>query len=225
MLSRILYARETPEGLRRLRETVASAIDGMIGELCRQAGIARDRVYELTVSGNTTMQQLLCEVDPSPLGEVPFVPTGGRGLTCMAAELGINVHPRAGAYVMPVIGGFVGGDTVAGILATGLRVAWRVGQTPPPLPFKDKQNPQAWPMLKRPRFWSTSARTARSCFLPTGSSWPHRPPRDRRSRAPGFPAECEAARSDRKDRGRGRPLADQRDRQRPADGPMRLGLD
>ena len=120
VLSRILYARETPEGLRQLHETVAAAIDEMVGELCRQAGVARDRIYELTVSGNTTMQQLLCQVDTSPLGEVPFVPAGGRGLPCTAAELGIHIHPRGAAYVMPVIGGFVGGDTVAGILATGL---------------------------------------------------------------------------------------------------------
>jgi uncharacterized 2Fe-2S/4Fe-4S cluster protein (DUF4445 family) len=120
VLSRILYAREKPDGLRQLHETVASAIDEMIGELCRQAGIARDRVYELTVSGNTTMQQLLCRLDTSPLGEVPFVPAGGCGLPCAAAELSIHIHPRGAAYVMPVIGGFVGGDTVAGILATGL---------------------------------------------------------------------------------------------------------
>jgi uncharacterized 2Fe-2S/4Fe-4S cluster protein (DUF4445 family) len=120
VLSRILYARQTPDGLRQLHETVASAIDEMIGELCRQAGIARDRIYELTVSGNTTMQQLLCEVDTSSLGEVPFVPAGGRGLPCLARELDVNIHPRGAAYVMPVIGGFVGGDTVAGILATAL---------------------------------------------------------------------------------------------------------
>jgi uncharacterized 2Fe-2S/4Fe-4S cluster protein (DUF4445 family) len=120
VLSRILYAREAPNGLGQLRETVASAIDEMIGELCRQAGVARDRIYALTVSGNTTMQQLLCGVDPRPLGEVPFVPTGGRGLSCVVGELGMHIHPRGDAYVMPVIGGFVGGDTVAGILATGL---------------------------------------------------------------------------------------------------------
>ena len=132
VLSRILYARESPEGLRQLHEAVASAINEMIGELCRQAGIARDRVYELTVSGNTTMQQLLCQVDTSPLGEVPFVPAGGRGLPCAAAELGIHIHPRGAAYVMPVIGGFVGGDTVAGIVATGMRVLDRRGSRPHP---------------------------------------------------------------------------------------------
>ena len=120
VLSRILHAREKPDGLARLQEAVVSAVDEMIGELCLQAGVPRQRVYELAVAGNTTMQQLLCGVDPGPLGEVPFVPTGGRGVSCPAAELGLHIHPRGGVYVMPAIGGFVGGDTVAGVLATGL---------------------------------------------------------------------------------------------------------
>jgi uncharacterized 2Fe-2S/4Fe-4S cluster protein (DUF4445 family) len=120
VLSRILHARDNADGLRRLHEAITTAVDDMIGELCRQAGVARDRIYELAVSGNTTMQQLFCGVDPSPLGEVPFVPAGGRGLACAAEQLGIHIHPRGNAYVMPIIGGFVGGDTVAGILATRL---------------------------------------------------------------------------------------------------------
>jgi uncharacterized 2Fe-2S/4Fe-4S cluster protein (DUF4445 family) len=120
VLSRILHVRQTPDGLRQLHAAITLAVDEMLGELCRQAGIPRERIYELTFAGNTTMQQLLCGVDPSWLGEVPFVPAGGRGLVFRAAELGLHIHPRGIACVLPVIGSFVGGDTVAGILATGL---------------------------------------------------------------------------------------------------------
>jgi uncharacterized 2Fe-2S/4Fe-4S cluster protein (DUF4445 family) len=120
VLSRILHVRQIPDGLRQLHEAIVLAVDEMLGELCRQAGIPRERIYELTFAGNTTMQQLLCGVDPSWLGEVPFVPAGGRGLVFRAAELGLHIHPRGIACVLPVIGSFVGGDTVAGILATGL---------------------------------------------------------------------------------------------------------
>ena len=120
VLSRILHARQDPDGLRQLHETIVTAVNEMIGELCRQAGITAARIYEMAVSGNTTMQQIFCGVDPSPLGEVPFVPAAGRGLACPAAELGIDIHPRGNVYVMPIIGGFVGGDTVAGIVASGL---------------------------------------------------------------------------------------------------------
>ena len=123
VLSRILHVRERTDGLSELHRAIVTAIDEMIGELCQQAGAARHRVYEFAAAGNTTMQQVFCGVDPSPLGETPFVPTAGPGLACLARELGLHIHPRGGAYVMPVIGGFVGGDTVAGILATGLAEA------------------------------------------------------------------------------------------------------
>ena len=120
VLSRILYADENADGLAKLHETIITAIDDMVGELVEQAGICRERIYHMTFSGNTTMQQLLCRVDPSPLGKVPFVPAAGSGLLLPASQLRLHVHPRAIVGVLPVIGGFVGGDTVAGILATGL---------------------------------------------------------------------------------------------------------
>ena len=55
----------------------------MIGDLCDATGIARRQVYNVTLAGNTTMQQLFCGIDPSPLGEVPFVPAvqTGAGLS------------------------------------------------------------------------------------------------------------------------------------------------
>jgi uncharacterized 2Fe-2S/4Fe-4S cluster protein (DUF4445 family) len=99
---------------------VVEAVDEMIGQLVDEAGIARERIYETTFSGNTTMQHLLCRIDPHYLGEVPFVPATSGHISVQAVRLGINIHPRGRAYVLPTIGGFVGGDTVAGLLATGL---------------------------------------------------------------------------------------------------------
>jgi uncharacterized 2Fe-2S/4Fe-4S cluster protein (DUF4445 family) len=120
VLSRIMHAGSRADGLGELQRAVAAALDEMIGELCREAGTARQGVYTATISGNTTMQQLLCGIDPDALGKVPFVPAVGRGLLPRAEQIGLHIHPRARAYVLPVIGGFVGGDTVAGILATDL---------------------------------------------------------------------------------------------------------
>ncbi|MBN2475796.1 MAG: DUF4445 domain-containing protein [Pirellulales bacterium] len=120
VLSRILFARQEEHALGLLHATIVTAVNEMIRELADRTGIDRLRIYQITLSGNTTMQQLLCRVDPSSLGEVPFVPAVGRGLALQASELGLEIHPRALVRVMPVIGGFVGGDTVSGILATGL---------------------------------------------------------------------------------------------------------
>ena len=120
VISRILFARENPQGLQILHETIARAVDEMIGELCSQTGIKRDEISVLTFSGNTTMQHLLCRVDTSSLGTMPFTPASRFGTSYSAGELGLHIHPDGRAYVFPIIGGFVGGDTVAGILATNL---------------------------------------------------------------------------------------------------------
>ena len=37
-----------------------------------------------------------------------------------ALDFGVDVHPRAPAFVFPSLGAYVGGDIVAGMLATGL---------------------------------------------------------------------------------------------------------
>jgi uncharacterized 2Fe-2S/4Fe-4S cluster protein (DUF4445 family) len=66
------------------------------------------------------MQQILCGIDPSPLGELPFTPAFRDALETRASDLHLHVHPCAKVYVFPQIGGFVGGDTVAGIVATRL---------------------------------------------------------------------------------------------------------
>jgi len=120
VLTRIQFARDDPQGLPELRQAITQAVDEMIGELTDEAGTGREQIYEATFSGNTTMLELLCGIDPRYLGEVPFVPAAGNRLLVPASELALGIHPRGRAYVLPVIGGFVGGDTVAGILATGL---------------------------------------------------------------------------------------------------------
>lgn len=120
VLSRILHARECPECLAELCNGTVSTVNEMIRELSGQAGVREEHIYEVVFSGNTTMQQLLCGIDPSALGEVPFAPASSSGLLVKAAELGLHIHHSGTAYIFPIIAGFVGGDTVAGILATAL---------------------------------------------------------------------------------------------------------
>ena len=120
VLSRIQRAGVGQTALDELRDAVVGSVGQMIDAMCSDAGVDRATIYEVVFAGNTTMEHLLCGVDPSPLGQLPFVPATARGLDLSAAELGVDIHPGGRAYVFPVIGGFVGGDTVAGLLGTGL---------------------------------------------------------------------------------------------------------
>jgi len=118
VLSRIQHSTSCPNCLEDLRQAVAGQIGEMIRTLCEEAGVHVQFIYEITFAGNTTMQHLLCGVDPSPLGTVPFAPAYGRGMLLSARDMGVPINPHGMSYVFPIIGGFVGGDTVAGMLAT-----------------------------------------------------------------------------------------------------------
>lgn len=120
VLSRIAHASSGPDALEELRLIIIDEIDALVGALCQESSVERHHIYEVVFAGNTTMEHLLCGIDPRTLGQVPFVPVFSRGLTFEARELGITIHPRGRAYVFPVIGGFVGGDTVACMLSTQL---------------------------------------------------------------------------------------------------------
>lgn len=120
VLTRICFARDNHSGLSQMQQIVIDTISDMITELVESQGVSRERIYEVFVSGNTTMQQIFMGLDVRSLGEAPFVTVTTESLSVNAARLGLNVHPHATVSTMPVIGGFVGGDTVSGILATGM---------------------------------------------------------------------------------------------------------
>jgi uncharacterized 2Fe-2S/4Fe-4S cluster protein (DUF4445 family) len=74
-------------------------------------------IDDLVVVGNTTMQHIFAGIDPGSLGRTPFLPVVDDALILPAHQLGFSFSPGAQVYVMPVIAGFAGGDTVACALA------------------------------------------------------------------------------------------------------------
>lgn len=118
VLSRIKKCREEDDGLEQLHSAILKAVNTLVGEAAQKAGVDKHDIRKVVFAGNTTMQQILCAVDPSPLGELPFAPAFRSALRTSAADLGIDVWDKAATLVFPQIGGFVGGDTVAGIIAT-----------------------------------------------------------------------------------------------------------
>ncbi len=120
VISRILRVRQNAADLTVLQTAVRDTVNGLIRTLVRKAGIAARDIVDVVAAGNTAMQQLFCGYDPSALGELPFVPVFERGHALPAAEIGLKTHPEAEVFVFPQIGGFVGGDTVAAMLATRL---------------------------------------------------------------------------------------------------------
>jgi len=120
VIARISKVRENHGALAELQHVVIKAINGMIQTLTEKAAVPVRQIYEITVAGNSTMQQILCGLDPSALGEVPFVQVFDAPLRVPTATLGISANSGGEVFVFPQVGGFVGGDTVAGVLAAAM---------------------------------------------------------------------------------------------------------
>ncbi len=120
VIARIARIREKQGALAELQQSIVGALNNLLHALTEKAGMAADRIYEMVVAGNATMQQTLCGLDSSALGEVPFAQVTDQPLMLPVSRLGLSIHPGAEVFMFPQIGGFVGGDTVSGMLATGM---------------------------------------------------------------------------------------------------------
>jgi uncharacterized 2Fe-2S/4Fe-4S cluster protein (DUF4445 family) len=120
VITRISATMLDPAALARLTDAAHETLATLAREVCAEAGVDLRQVYEIALAGNATMTQLALGIDPEPLGVAPFV-TATRTLPrVLAADLGVPVHPGAPAYTFPALGAYVGGDIVAGMLASGM---------------------------------------------------------------------------------------------------------
>ena len=120
VVARIEYCGRQKDGLKRLHDLLAGAINEITAETCRRAHVKPSAIYELCAVGNTTMNHLLLALPVDTIARAPFVPASAAARWTLARGLGLRAHPRSRLYAAPLIGGFVGADTVAVILATGM---------------------------------------------------------------------------------------------------------
>jgi uncharacterized 2Fe-2S/4Fe-4S cluster protein (DUF4445 family) len=119
VLSRIRVGAERT-GLLRLQSLLVDALNALIRETTKSAGVAAESIYEICLAGNTCMLHLAVGASPDSLGRTPFLPSITGGEHRRASELGLRVAPQALVYLPPVFSGFVGADISAGVLATEL---------------------------------------------------------------------------------------------------------
>ena len=120
VITRISATMMDPHTLPLLQEAAGATMAELAEEVCKEAGIDPGNVYEVAVAGNATMTALALGIDPEPLGVAPFVMSAAQPPVVLAADLGLTLHPRARAVLFPALGAYVGGDIVAGMLATGM---------------------------------------------------------------------------------------------------------
>ncbi|MBC7318477.1 DUF4445 domain-containing protein [Candidatus Bipolaricaulota bacterium] len=118
IISRINYASKSDENLKRLQKMAIDTINKILDNLCKEAGIENDEIYEAIVVGNSVMHHLFFGIYPGYVGRSPFVPAIRDMVNCQAKELGVKINPEGYINSLPLIAGFIGADALADILVT-----------------------------------------------------------------------------------------------------------
>ncbi|MCF8062348.1 MAG: ASKHA domain-containing protein, partial [Deltaproteobacteria bacterium] len=120
VMARIGYAMKGPSEAKRLQETFAEGLSELARELCEGCGRQTSEILETVIAGNTCMHHLALGLPVDQLGLAPYVASLSDACSVKARTLGWPLAPGASLHFMPNIAGFVGGDHVAMLLATGL---------------------------------------------------------------------------------------------------------
>ncbi|WP_372679972.1 ASKHA domain-containing protein [Desulfosarcina sp.] len=119
VISRIVFA-EKEGGLDRLHKVVAKTINTIIGKIVRRAKVDPDDIAAITLAGNTTMTQLLLQINPRYIRRSPYVPASTLYPPIRAVDIGLDLRDHVTALVYPAVSSYVGGDIVAGVMGSGM---------------------------------------------------------------------------------------------------------
>ena len=119
ILTRIHYS-EAAGGLTRLQRMVIEGLNPTIADLCRRNQTHPERIFLMSLAGNTAMTHLFLKLTPRWMIREPYIPVVNRPGLLAAADLGLELNPAARLFVFPNIGSYFGGDLIAGIIHSGL---------------------------------------------------------------------------------------------------------
>ncbi|MEM7207726.1 MAG: ASKHA domain-containing protein [Pseudomonadota bacterium] len=117
LMSRVSYVMMNPEGVDDMSNAVRDALNQLTEEVCKESGINRRHIMEMTIVGNPVMHHLLLGINPVELGGAPFALATDDAVRVWAKELDIHLNHNARVYVLPCIAGHVGADAAAVLLS------------------------------------------------------------------------------------------------------------
>ncbi len=119
VITRIVFSQKEG-GLHKLQRSVVGTINQVMHRLLKQHKLAVEEISHMTVAANTTMTHLFYGIDPKYIRLSPYTPTAGSVPLLRARDLGLEVPQHVFVYSVSSVSSYVGGDIVAGVLASGL---------------------------------------------------------------------------------------------------------
>ena len=125
VVSRIAYG-HAEEKLAELHKIIIDCLNELITRLCEQGSVESDQIYEMCVVGNTTMGHIFLKLPIKQLGQAPHEAFSLDAHDSSAEQMQLHINPAGNIHTVENIAGFVGADTTAVALATGMDSAEEV---------------------------------------------------------------------------------------------------
>ena len=119
IITRIMFA-NNKEKRARMASSIHGDVNDLISGLVASANVSLQDITFALCAGNTTMVHLLLGIDPSWIRLEPYIPVAVSPPVIRAAEIGIKINPRGLLGCVPSVASYVGGDVVAGVMASGM---------------------------------------------------------------------------------------------------------
>ena len=119
VISRILHSQKEG-GLETLQKAVVNTINKVAHGLLKRHKLPVEEISHLTVAANTTMTHLFYAIDPKNIRLSPYTPTACHVPPVRARHLGLDLPEHVFIYSVSSVSSYVGGDIVAGVLASGI---------------------------------------------------------------------------------------------------------
>ncbi|MBW2117957.1 MAG: DUF4445 domain-containing protein [Deltaproteobacteria bacterium] len=103
-----------------MQKAVVKNINQLIGKLAKDNNISVEEINSIVAAGNTTMSHFLLGLTPCSIRLDPYVPTARNFPQIRAEQIGIHINPRGRLETLPGVASYVGGDIIAGVLASGI---------------------------------------------------------------------------------------------------------
>ena len=119
ILSRIHFASEG-NGIEHLQDILIKEINRQLKIFKKRLSIKSSEIVGLAAAGNTAMTHFFLGLNPFWICREPYIPVINSPDIIFPADISIDINPEAPVVVMPGAGSYLGGDVVAGVLASGM---------------------------------------------------------------------------------------------------------
>lgn len=126
VISRIIYSTKN-DGLKKLQQAIVEGtLNQLINKMICKLGISKDDIVFSVFAGNTTMTHLLLGVPAENIRIEPYIPAFRNAPVFRAGDILLGINKNAPVFTLPNVASYVGGDIVAGVLASGI---WKGDET------------------------------------------------------------------------------------------------